>query len=363
METHNFQADAQQILKLVTHSIYSDKEVFLRELLSNASDALDKARFLSMQNESLRSSEEPSIKIELDTENSTITIEDDGVGMTRDEIIENLGTIAQSGTKSFSEKLDSADSIESLIGQFGVGFYSAFMVADKVVVESLSIQQDEKPILWESEGGASFALTEGSRETRGTKITLHINKEDSEQFCNDYQIKEIIKKHSEFIQWPILMEEERINQEKALWLRNPDDITEEEYNAFYKHITKNWDDPLCTIHIKGEGISEYNAILFIPKKHSFQLDNAGAGYKAKGPGSVLDNDWPVADETHLVEDQITYPISFNGKVRFKLDLPASLTAADIENTVRTDNRTAAQLDGKEIRKVIVVPGRIVNVVM
>ncbi len=279
METHNFQADAQQILKLVTHSIYSDKEVFLRELLSNASDALDKARFLSMQNESLRSSEEPSIKIELDTENSTITIEDDGVGMTRDEIIENLGTIAQSGTKSFSEKLDSADSIESLIGQFGVGFYSAFMVADKVVVESLSIQQDEKPILWESEGGASFALTEGSRETRGTKITLHINKEDSEQFCNDYQIKEIIKKHSEFIQWPILMEEERINQEKALWLRNPDDITEEEYNAFYKHITKNWDDPLCTIHIKGEGISEYNAILFIPKKHSFQLDNAGAGYK------------------------------------------------------------------------------------
>ena len=131
----------------------------------------------------------------------------------------------------------------------------------------------------ESEGGASFSLSEGSKEDRGTRITLHINKDDAEHFCNDYQIKEIIKKHSEFIQWPIVMEEERINQEKALWLRNPSDITEEEYNTFYKHITRNWDEPLCTIHVKGEGISEYNAILFIPKKHSFQLDNTGAGYK------------------------------------------------------------------------------------
>ncbi|MBM76017.1 MAG: molecular chaperone HtpG [Proteobacteria bacterium] len=279
METHHFQADAQQILKLVTHSIYSDKEVFLRELLSNASDALDKARFLSMQNEDLRGVDEPSIRVSLDEENHTITIEDDGVGMTREEVIENLGTIAQSGTKSFSEKLNNAESIESLIGQFGVGFYSAFMVAEKVVVESLSMQNDAAPIIWESEGGASFSLSEGSKEERGTRITLHINKDDAENFCNDYQIKQIIKKHSEFIQWPIVMEEERINQEKALWLRNPSDITEEEYNTFYKHITRNWDEPLCTIHVKGEGISEYNAILFIPKKHSFQLDNTGAGYK------------------------------------------------------------------------------------
>ena len=275
METHNFQADAQQILRLVTHSIYSDKEVFLRELLSNASDALDKARFLSMQNDDLRSVDDPAIRIEFNEEEKTITIEDDGVGMTKEELIENLGTIAQSGTKAFGEKLQDGESLESLIGQFGVGFYSAFMVADKVVVESMSIKNNSEAVLWESSGGASFSLSESSKELRGTKITLHLTEEDAQTFCNDYQIKEIVKKHSEFIQWPILMGEERVNQEKALWLRSPAEVTDEEYIAFYRHITKGWEDPLCWIHIKGEGLSEYSAILFVPKKHSWQLDNMG----------------------------------------------------------------------------------------
>ncbi|MEC7987713.1 MAG: ATP-binding protein, partial [Myxococcota bacterium] len=174
MEQHSFQADAKQILRLVTHSIYSEREVFLRELLSNASDALDKARILSLKGDDIVAVEEPAIRVHFNEENSVIVIEDDGIGMTEDELVENLGTIAQSGTKAFAEKLESASDMESLIGQFGVGFYSAFMVADKVEVETLSAKSNEKPLCWISEGGDSYSIGEGSKETRGTTIKLHI---------------------------------------------------------------------------------------------------------------------------------------------------------------------------------------------
>ena len=273
METRSFQADAQQILRLVTHSIYSDREIFLRELLSNASDALDKARFLSLQNEGLRTVEgDPGIRLSINEEEGLLIIEDDGVGMTEQEIVENLGTIAQSGTKKFFEQLEEKSDLETLIGQFGVGFYSAFMVADKVTVDSLSITPDAKAIRWVSNGGDSYDIGEGERTTRGTTITLQFS-EEGKEFADKSKLQDIVQKHSDFVQWPITIEDERINQEAALWTRNPSEITDEEYNAFYKHITKDWQDPLCHIHIRAEGTLQFNAILFVPKKHSWQLDN------------------------------------------------------------------------------------------
>ena len=297
MENHSFQADAKQILKLVTHSIYSEREVFLRELLSNASDALDKARFVSLQNQDHRSIEdEPSIRVFFNEEEKTITIEDDGIGMSYEEVVENLGTIAQSGTKRFAEALEQgSDVFENLIGQFGVGFYAAFMVADKVSVDTLSIKPESNAVRWESDGGEGYSIGEGSRSTRGTTITLHV-KEDAHEFVSEYKLKHIIKKHSDFISWPIMMEVipeptvneegveevtdlneeaqlERVNQDKALWLKSPSDVTEEEYNEFFKHVTKNWEDPLCYVHIRSEGTIEFNAILYVPKSPGWQLDN------------------------------------------------------------------------------------------
>ena len=193
MEQHEFQADAQQILKLVTHSLYSDKEVFLRELLSNGSDALNKARLISASKDDSRKVEDPSIRISVDDEAKTITIEDDGIGMTKEEVIENLGTIAQSGTKAFLEKLEEGNKLDALIGQFGVGFYSAFIVAEKVTVETLSINPESSPIRWESDGTSSYSLGEGDKETRGTTITLYLN-EDSQDFSEETTVKNIVKK-------------------------------------------------------------------------------------------------------------------------------------------------------------------------
>ena len=272
METHSFQADAKQILRLVTHSIYSDREVFLRELLSNASDALDKARFISLKEGEFRKIEEPAVRISFNEEDNTIVIEDDGVGMDKEELIENLGTIAQSGTQKFLEGMESGDKLENLIGQFGVGFYSSFMVAEKVEVETLSINANAKALKWESDGGEGYSLEEGTKDTRGTTITLHL-REDAKEFTEEFRLRSTIKKHSSFISWPIFLGEERVNEEKALWVRNPSEITDEEYNEFYKHLTGDWQDPMAHIHFNAEGPVTFNAVLFIPQKHSMQLDN------------------------------------------------------------------------------------------
>lgn len=271
-EQHSFQADAQQILKLVTHSIYSDREIFLRELLSNASDALDKSRFIGLSEGSFRAVENPGIRISFNDEAKTITVEDDGVGMTRDEVIQNLGTIAQSGTKKFMEGLDNSGKLENLIGQFGVGFYSAFMIADKVVVDTLSIKDGEAAVRWESDGSTGYSLGESTKETRGSRIILFI-REDAHEFVDQYRLQAIAKKHSSFIQWPIHMGEEQLNEKQALWTRDPSEVTEEEYNDFYKHLTKDSEEPLAHVHFKMEGSVSFSAVLFIPKRHSLQLDN------------------------------------------------------------------------------------------
>jgi molecular chaperone HtpG len=271
-EQHHFQADAQQILKLVTHSIYSDREIFLRELLSNSSDALDKSRFISLSEGDFRQVEEPGVRISFDDESKTIIIEDDGVGMTKEEVIENLGTIAQSGTKKFLEGLENSGKLESLIGQFGVGFYSAFMIADKVVVDTLSINKDSAAIRWESDGSTGYNLSESTKSTRGTRIMLFV-REDAHDLVDEFRLKSIAQKHSSFIQWPILLGDEQLNDKKALWTRDPSDVTEEEYNEFYKHLTKDFQEPLAYSHFSMEGSVSFSAVLFIPQRHSLQLDN------------------------------------------------------------------------------------------
>jgi molecular chaperone HtpG len=272
MENRSFQADAKQILRLVTHSIYSEREIFLRELLSNSSDALDKARFVGLKEGNFRAAENPSIRISFNEEAKTITVEDDGIGMTKEEVIENLGTIAQSGTKKFLEGMETGDKLENLIGQFGVGFYAAFMVADKVVVDTLSIHEAATALRWESDGNEGYTLSDSNKNTRGTTITLYM-RDDAEEFINEFQLKTIAQKHSGFVQWPIFLGEEQLNEKKALWTRNPSEISDEEYNEFYKHITGDYSEPLAHIHLKAEGPVNFKAILFIPKKHSLQLEN------------------------------------------------------------------------------------------
>jgi molecular chaperone HtpG len=271
-QQHQFQADVRQILHLVTHSIYSDQEVFLRELISNASDALDTARFTALQ-DSLRTVEgEPGIRIAIDEEARTITLSDDGIGLTAEQAQQNLGTIAQSGTRAFADALkESGGDTESLIGQFGVGFYSAFMVADKVTVHSLSAHEGSEPIFWESDGGNGYSLVPGTRETRGTDIILHV-REDAAEFVDIERLREIVRKHSDFVSWPIEIDGERANQEKALWTRNPSEITEEEYTAFYKHVSGDWKAPLITLHVRAEAPLQFQALLFIPESRPWELD-------------------------------------------------------------------------------------------
>lgn len=273
MESHRFEADVRQILELVTHSLYSDREIFLRELISNASDALDRARFESVKRDDLRAAEgEPAIHITVDKGASTITITDDGIGLSHDEALKNLGTIAHSGTRAFAEALKSRGQAgEGLIGKFGVGFYSSFMVADRVVVESLSALPGEGAIRWTSEGGESFTLEPGDREQRGTKITLHVRL-GSDEFLEVDKLREIVRKHSDFVSWPIYVDGVRGNQEQALWTRSPAEVTDEEYTAFYKHTSGDWDEPLIRLHVVADAPLQFQAVLFIPKRRPWEMD-------------------------------------------------------------------------------------------
>ncbi len=293
MSSNRFEADVRQILHLVTHSLYSDREIFLRELISNASDALDKARFVGLQQDDLRAIEgEPQISLAFDSEGGTLTISDNGIGLTEQEAIEHLGTIARSGTSAFAEALkEKGENPEALIGQFGVGFYSAFMVAEEVTVESLSAQPDAAAICWKSDGGESYVLTKGERAHRGTAITLKL-REDAKEFANADKLREIVRKHSDFVPYPVMVEDAQVNRAKAIWASSPSEVSDEEYNELYKHVSMDWNEPLTRLHIRAEGTLQFNAILFIPKNRPWQLDRldykVGVQLFQKGV-KVLDN--------------------------------------------------------------------------
>ncbi|WP_340684195.1 molecular chaperone HtpG [Amycolatopsis coloradensis] len=274
-ETLEFQSEARQLLQLMIHSIYSNKDTFLRELVSNASDALDKLRLEAFRDKDLQAdTDDLHIEIATDPENRTLTVRDNGIGMSRDDVVALIGTIAKSGTAEFLKKLketkDSAAS-QDLIGQFGIGFYASFMVADKVTLLTRRAGSDEG-VRWESEGEGTYTIETVPDLPQGTSVILHLKPEDAEDQLFDYtsatKIKQIVKKYSDFITWPIRMTEGdevvTVNSMKALWARPSSDVTEDEYNEFYKHVAHDWNNPLETIRLQAEGTFEYQALLFLP---------------------------------------------------------------------------------------------------
>ncbi len=273
-DTLPFQAEVQQLLELVVHSLYSDREIFLRELVSNASDALDRARFAGLQRNDLRPPDgEPGITIAVDKAKGTITLSDNGIGLTREQAIEHLGTIARSGTKAFAQALkERGTSAEGLIGQFGVGFYASFMVAHKVEVQSLSGEPDAAPVHWVSDGTGTFSVEEGTRATRGTDVILHL-RSDATDYLDEARLREVIARHSDFVQYPIRIGDEQVNQSQALWSRSPQEVSEDDYKSFYKHVCGDWQDPLAWVHFRSEAPLEFSSVLFLPEKRPFDLDH------------------------------------------------------------------------------------------
>ncbi|WP_434938379.1 molecular chaperone HtpG [Shewanella sp. HL-SH8] len=295
-ETHGFQTEVKQLLHLMIHSLYSNKEIFLRELVSNAADAADKLRYLALSNDDLYEGDgDLRVRVSTDKEKGTVTISDNGIGMTRDGVIEHLGTIAKSGTKEFFSHLSGEASKDSqLIGQFGVGFYSAFIVAKKVTVRTRAAGKPaSEGVLWESAGEGDFTVDNITKNTRGTEITLHLRDEETE-FADDYRLRSIITKYSDHISVPVQMFEagqpesdgpdgEKIpategswklmNKATALWTRNKADISDEEYQEFYKHISHDYSDALKWAHNRVEGKQEYTSLLYIPAKAPFDMFN------------------------------------------------------------------------------------------
>jgi len=284
-EVMGFEAEVSQLLHLVTHALYSNKEIFLRELVSNASDAEDKLRFAAIADDALyEGDKELAIIITVDNENKTISIQDNGIGMNRDEVIENLGTIAKSGTREFLQALTGEQAKDNqLIGQFGVGFYSAFIVADKVIVKTRKAGDDAaNGVLWTSDGKSNYTIDTIELPKHGTEVILHLNSE-SEEFLEEYRIKSIIRKYSDHIPFPIKMlketeeegektvEYETINKATALWTLPKSKISAEEYKEFYKHLSHDYDDPLTWSHNKVEGKLDYTSLLYIPQHAPFDL--------------------------------------------------------------------------------------------
>ncbi len=301
-ETMGFQTEAKQLLHLMIHSLYSSKEIFLRELISNSSDAIDKLRFEALADDSLLEGQgEYQIQVNVDKEANTISISDNGVGMNRDEVIENLGTIAKSGTAAFMETLTGDQQKDSqLIGQFGVGFYSGFIVADRLEVHTRKAgEAAEDGVLWESHGEAEFSIESKAKESRGTTIVLHL-KSDCTEFAEDFRVRSVIKKYSDHISVPVMMakppapapapeeedgevseevvvdaavEYEAVNAATALWTRSRSEVSDEEYQEFYKHVSHDFQEPLNWSHNKVEGKLEYTSLLYLPKQAPFDMWN------------------------------------------------------------------------------------------
>ncbi len=280
-ETLQFKTELKQLLHLIIHSLYSHKDIFLRELISNASDAIDTARFQSLTRPEITEGDSDwKIKLIPDEAKGTLTISDNGIGMSRETVVENLGTIAKSGTRAFLESLKEAQAQNrpDLIGQFGVGFYASFMVADKVTVISRMAGKPEDGVRWESDGHGEFTVEPITKEKRGTDVILHLRDEDKE-FLQSWRLRQLVKKYSDFVEHPIAIdvtkdgktEEETLNARKAIWLRPRSEVTAEEYNEFYKHLSHDTEPPAKTIHYSAEGAIEFKALLYIPSHKPFDL--------------------------------------------------------------------------------------------
>ncbi|MGO1295961.1 MAG: molecular chaperone HtpG [Vibrio sp.] len=289
-ETRGFQSEVKQLLHLMIHSLYSNKEIFLRELISNASDAADKLRFRALSNTELYQGDaDLGVKLSFDSDSNTITVSDNGIGMSREDVIENLGTIAKSGTADFFEKLSEEQNKDSqLIGQFGVGFYSAFIVADGVTVRTRAAGADaSEGVEWHSEGEGEYTIATVNKESRGTDIILHL-REEGKEFLSEWRLRDVISKYSDHISIPVYLQTaekdeegketgetkwEQVNKAQALWTRSKSDVTDEEYQEFYKHISNDFADPLTWSHNKVEGKNDYTSLLYISSKAPWDMFN------------------------------------------------------------------------------------------
>ena len=295
-ETMEFQAEARQLLDLMIHSLYQHKEIFLRELISNASDALDKLRYEALTDTSLLEGDERlAVRLSIDADQRLLVVSDNGIGMNRDDLVANLGTIARSGTKEFLRALEQAKGrsgdMPELIGQFGVGFYSSFMVADQVVVQTRRADETQG-YRWSSRADGQFTIEAIELEQRGTSVTLHLkpkgpDEQDYTDYATEYALREVVKKYSDFVTYPIEMEVEReegegdqqqkvrrdevLNSMKPLWTRTPSELTDEEHNEFYRHLTHDWEEPAARVHFRAEGALEYTALLYVPAHKTFSM--------------------------------------------------------------------------------------------
>ncbi|HEY0535998.1 MAG TPA: molecular chaperone HtpG, partial [Actinoplanes sp.] len=311
METLEFQAEARQLLQLMVHSIYSNKDIFLRELISNASDALDKLRLATLQDGLEADTSDLHIEIEADSEARTLTVRDNGIGMTHEEVVELIGTIAKSGTAELLAKLKEAKESPDLIGQFGVGFYSTFMVADKVTLVTRRAGTEGHGTRWESAGEGTFTIDDAPDAPVGTSVTVHLRPEDTEDALHDYaaepKIREIVKRYSDFISFPIRMRSgeqvDTLNSMKALWARPRSEVSDEEYHQFYRHISHDWTDPLEIINMKAEGTFEYEALLFLPSRAPHDLFQRDA---RRGLQLYVKRVFIMDDSSELIPDYLRF---------------------------------------------------------
>jgi len=360
-ETLEFQTEARQILHLMTHSLYSNKEIFLRELVSNASDACDKLRFEALGNDDLYEGDaDLKITVDFDKDKKTVTITDNGIGMTRDEIVENIGTIASSGTRKFLESLSGDQAKDAqMIGQFGVGFYSSFIVADKVTVTSRRAGVDKsEAVLWESDGQGSFTLENAEKESRGTVVTLHL-KEGEEEFADNFRLRNIIKQYSDHISLPINMQKvdygtdkdeegkkdaepeyERVNSASALWARDKKDITDDEYKEFYKHVSHDFQDPQSWIHNKVEGNQSYTSLFYIPAKAPFDLFDRD---HKRGVKLYVKRVFIMDDAEHLMPNYLRF---IKGVVDSD-DLPLN-----VSREILQQNKVIDRIRGASVKKIL-----------
>ena len=268
-ETFTFQAEIQQLLNILVHSLYTEREIFLRELISNASDALNRVQFEMLTQENVVEPEaELAVRLVADADNNTLTISDSGIGMNRDEMIQNLGTIAQSGAASFLQQMQAqqAEGVPTtdVIGQFGVGFYSVFMVADRVTVTSRSFRPDDEAWAWTSDGSATYTLEPAEKETRGTEVTIYL-KEDAAEFLEAYRLRAIVKKHSDFVAFPIYLEDEVANQQTAIWRMPTSEVSDEAYGSFFQQLTLDYRDPLLRLHVAADAPVQFYSLMYVPE--------------------------------------------------------------------------------------------------
>jgi molecular chaperone HtpG len=311
METLEFQAEARQLLQLMVHSIYSNKDIFLRELISNASDALDKLRLATLQEGLEADTSDLHIDLVVDAEARTLTVRDNGIGMTHDEVVELIGTIAKSGTAELLAKMKEAKESPELIGQFGVGFYSTFMVADRVSLITRKAGTEGHGTRWESAGEGTFTIDDEPDAPVGTSVTVHLRPEDTEDALYDYaaeaKIREIVKRYSDFISFPIRMgsgeQVETLNSMKALWARSRSEVSDEEYHQFYRHISHDWTDPLEIINMKAEGTFEYEALLFLPARAPHDLFQRDA---RRGLQLYVKRVFIMDDSSELIPDYLRF---------------------------------------------------------